>query len=301
MKISNYIEKMENLECWKVINEQDVDILMLSESRCKKRACIFIDNPKFISSIPENVCMVLTTKELENEIVCEGRGAIITAHPRLLFFALHNYLAKNPEYSGVKFESKIDPSAMVSSLADISKHNVIVGKNVVIESFVMIYPDTVIGDNCIIRAGAVIGGCGFEFKRDGDSIASVEHCGGVRIGDHVEIQNNSCIDRAIYPWDDTEIGDYTKIDNLVHVAHAVKIDKNVMIVANTGIGGRVEIKENSWIGFGATIRNGLVIGNNARANMGAVVTKDIPANTAVTGNFAVEHKVFMEHLKNMNR
>lgn len=301
MKISNYLSIMKDVECWNAVNEQDVEVLMLSESHCKQPACIFIDNPKFISTIPENVCMVLTTEELKNDIVRDGRGVIVTAHPRLMFFALHNYLSKTEEYARKKFDSVIDESAIISPLADVSKYNVRIGKNTVVESFVKIYPDTVIGDDCIIRTGAVIGGCGFEFKRDGDSIASVEHTGGVQIGNHVEIQNNSCIDRAIYPWDDTVVGDYTKIDNLVHIAHAVKVEKNVMIVANTGIGGRVEIKENSWIGFGATIRNGLVVGNNARANMGAVVTKSIPDNSAVTGNFAVEHSVFMEHLKNMNK
>ena len=113
----------------------------------------------------------------------------------------------------------------------------------------------------------------------------------------MEIQYNTCVDRAVYPWDNTMIGDFCKIDNLVHVAHAVKIKENVMVVAQSGIGGRVEIEPNTWVGFGATISNGLKIGESARANIGAVVTKNIDAGNSVSGNFAIKHERFLENLK----
>jgi UDP-3-O-[3-hydroxymyristoyl] glucosamine N-acyltransferase len=118
----------------------------------------------------------------------------------------------------------------------------------------------------------------------------------VKIGVNVEIQYNTCVDRAVYPWDDTVIGDYCKIDNLVHIAHGVKLGPKVMIVANSGIGGRTIIKEGAWIGFGATIKNGVILGKKARANMGSVVTKEIPDNSSVTGNFAIEHSKFIQNL-----
>ena len=182
-------------------------------------------------------------------------------------------LFRSREYCRTIYDTIIDETAQISPMASIPKYNVKIGKNTIIEPFVMIYPDTVIADNCIIRAGAVIGGCGFEFKRDGEHIMSVAHCGGVQIGNHVEIQNNTCIDRAIYPWDDTVISDYCKIDNLVYIAHAVKIEKNVMIVATSGVGGRTVIGENSWIGLGAKVRNGIQLGKNSRSENGAVLTK----------------------------
>lgn len=70
-----------------------------------------------------------------------------------------------------------------------------------------------------------------------------------------------------------------------------------MIVANSGIRGRTEIGADTWIGFGATIRNGIAIGNNARVNMGAVVTKPVEDASAVSGNFAIEHHMFIEQMK----
>ena len=297
MKISNIWDSIQGLGTYEVINEQEFDVLMLSESKCEAPACIFVDTEKYVDTIPANVTMVITKAELKNKIIQKGRGVCITEEPRLAFFKIHNALAAQKEYVRERFESQIDKSASISDKADISRYNVKIGKNVVIEPFVMIYPNVEIGDGTIIRAGATIGGNGFEFKHLEQGILSVSHVGGVIIGENVEIQNNTCIDRAIYPWDNTVIGDYTKIDNLVHVGHGVKVDKNVMIVANSGIGGRVEIGANAWIGFGATIRNGLEIGKNARTNMGAVVTKNVAENQAVTGNFAIEHKLFIEKMK----
>lgn len=298
MRISSIWQEIGLTEKCEIINEQDFSVLMLSESKCTESACIFIDNEKFADNIPFNVTMVITKLGLEDKFIQDGRGVCITENPRLTFFMMHNALSATKEYQRKRFETEIDKSASVSEKADICSYNVKIGKNVVIEPFVTIYANVEIGDDTIIRAGATIGGCGFEFKHANQGILSVQHVGGVVIGKNVEIQNNTCIDRAIYPWDNTIIGSNTKIDNLVHVAHGVKVDKNVMIVANSGIGGRVEIHENAWIGFGATIRNGLEVGKNARANMGAVVTKNIEDNQAVTGNFAVKHEKFIEILKN---
>ena len=157
--------------------------------------------------------------------------------------------------------------------------------------------DRVINDNSIIRAGCKIAGEGFEFKNTSEEVFHVSHIGGVIIGESVEIQYNTCIDKAIYPWDNTVIGDHVKIDNLVHIGHAVKVDSRTMIVANSGIGGRVSIGEDVWIGFGATIRNGIHIGDRARTNMGSVVTRNVGTEEAVTGNFAIPHKDFIANLK----
>lgn len=299
MKASEVFERLSLTIGYKIVNEQSFDVFMLSESKCDFKACIFIDSEKYINSIPSNVTMVITNEELSRVVVNEERGAIITEEPRLFFFTMHNLLSKTEWYTRKQFCSCIDSTAEISKLAEISQYNVIIEEDVVIEPFVMIYPNVRIRKGSIIRAGAVIGGCGFEFKRNQSGIMGVEHVGGVEVGEYVEIQNNSCIDRAIYPWDNTVLGDNVKIDNLVHVAHGVKIDKNVMVVANSGIGGRVEIHENAWIGFGATIRNGIALGKNSRANMGAVVTKNVGDDQAVSGNFAMDHHSFIKNMKKM--
>ena len=158
--------------------------------------------------------------------------------------------------------------------------------------------NTVIGDDCVIRTGTKIGGPGFEIKNDGTKTITVTHIGGVVIGNNVEIQQNSNVDKAIYPWDDTIIEDHVRINTLVQIAHGDKIGRFTEIVAHASIQGRVRIGENVWIGPGSVIRNGISIGDNARVNMGAVVTLSVPAGEAVSGNFAINHKLLLEEVKN---
>lgn len=172
----------------------------------------------------------------------------------------------------------------------------IIEKHVTIEPFVCIHENVIIREDSIIRSGSQIGGWGFQFIRQEEDIMLVNHYGRVVIGKNVEIQHNSCVDRAIFPWDSTRIGDHTKIDNLVHIAHCVKIDHGVMVAAGVNIAGSARIKKNAWIGIGVTINNGVTIGENARANIGSVVAASVPDYGSVTGNFAIEHKKFLKRM-----
>lgn len=271
------------------------DTLGLVQSNVQKRVCTFIDDEKFIKSIPQNISIILTNEKIAG--LLPDQDCCVVESPRLTFFRLHNSLCGHEGYRRASAITKLGKNCNISNCASIADKNVIIGKNVVIEEFVSIKENVTIDDYSIIRAGTIIGGEGFEFKKDRDSILSVRHAGGVHIGRNVEIQSNTCIDKALYPWDDTIISDEVKVDNLVHIAHGVKVGRGTMIVANSGIGGRTEIGEDSWIGFNATIRNGLKIGSNARINMGAVVTVDVDDNEHVSGNFAISHNRFIQYIK----
>lgn len=282
-----------------MVNEIEFDVLAITDSETDRTSCVFLDNVKFISHIKPSVKMVMTTPALKTAFAELDVGLCITEKPRELFFMLHNALSEDSSYYRERFTTVVGSNCHISPLSSIATNNVTIGDNVTIEEFVVIRENTVIGDNTIIRAGAKIGGQGFEFKRSVGGIVSVAHLGGVIIGKYAEIQYNTCIDKAVYPFDNTIIGDYSKLDNLVHIGHAVKVANNVMIVANSGVGGRTVIKDNSWIGFAATIINGITVGENSRANIGSVVTKSIPDNGSVTGNFAIEHSKFINNLKIM--
>ena len=297
MLVSSIISKEINFGKFEIINEQEFETMALCGAAIGQKFCTFIDDEKYVKELAENATMIITTPEVGHSLIEMGRGAVLTDCPRNFFFRLHNFLADNKMYAGAIWETQIAPSAHISDLTYISKQNVYIGENTIIEPFVTIYPNVEIGNNVIIRSGAKIGGEGFEFKKENGGILSVKHLGKVKISDHVEIQNNSCVDKAVYPWDATILEEYVKVDNLVHIAHGVKIGKNTMIVAQSGIGGRTVIGENTWIGFGATLRNGIFVGNNARTNMGAVVTKSVEDGAAVSGNFAIDHKKFIEQIK----
>lgn len=280
-------------------NEQRVSSLGLVEYNDGKDVCTFVDNEYYLEKLSDNIQMVLIGEDLLDTLkqYRKSYGICVVENPRLTYFRLHNYLVNDISYRRTDFKTWIGNNCNISSQAVIADKNVIIGNNVTIEEFAVIRENTVINDNSIIRAGCKIAGEGFEFKNTSEEVFHVSHIGGVIIGESVEIQYNTCIDKAIYPWDNTVIGDHVKIDNLVHIGHAVKVDSRTMIVANSGIGGRVSIGEDVWIGFGATIRNGIHIGDRARTNMGSVVTRNVGTEEAVTGNFAIPHKDFIANLK----
>lgn len=282
-----------------ILNEKEFDKLGILDSKLDGTMLSFIDNEKYINSIKENVTMLLTTIDIYDQIkqLNLNCGFCICENPRVDFFKLHNQLSKDLNYRRGFFETKIGDDCEISKLALVSPYNVKIGNHVVIEEFASIKENTVIGDNCIIRAGTIVGGSGFEFKKDCYKQFRVEHLGGVIIGHDVEIQYNCTIDRALYPWDDTKLGNYTKLDNLVHIGHAAKVGERVLFPAGTTVSGRVEIGDDVWIGVGSVISNSITFGDNSRCNIGSVVTKNVPENGNVTGNFAIDHQSFIENLK----
>ena len=276
------------------------DVLGIIDSVTDLPMLTYINSSKYIESLlkKRNVRCVLTNHELyQSYFKDQEYGVVVCEDPRNAFFQLHNQMKQEETYKRKEFETVIGENCHISNLACIAGKNVRIGNNVTIEEFVSIKDNVTIGDNSIIRAGTIIGGSGFEFKKDDGKFYRVEHLGGVKIGDDVEIQYNCAVDKALFPWDDTIIGNHSKLDNLIHIGHAVKIGENVLMPALSVIGGRVEIKDNAWIGIGSVIRNGITIGNNARTNMGAVVTKNVSDNEAVSGNFAIEHSKFISKLK----
>ncbi|KAG9145673.1 hypothetical protein Leryth_018719 [Lithospermum erythrorhizon] len=94
-----------------------------------------------------------------------------------------------------------------------------------------------------------------------------------KVGNHVEIGANTCIDRG--SWRDTAIGDHTKIDNLVQIAHNVVIGKSCMICGQAGIAGSVTLGDYVTLGGRVGIRDHVCIGSNVRLAANSCVTKDI--------------------------
>ncbi|MEE0772734.1 MAG: DapH/DapD/GlmU-related protein [Anaerovoracaceae bacterium] len=297
MRISELMEKYKIVDSYKIDNEKNFDTLGLTESIIDVPYCTFIDDEKYSDNLSEYITMVLTTEELAEKVLGINRGVCIVDNPRNTFFKLHNALGKSNDYMRESFDTVIGRNCNISKMAVIAEKNVIIGDNVTIEEFVVIRENTIIKDNCIIRAGVKIGSVDFEFKRENNTIFGVDHYGGVIIENNVEIQCNSVINRGLYPWDDTFIGAFTKIDAEVLISHGVKIGKCSMIVGHSILGGRTVIGENCWIGISSMIRNGLNIGDNARVNMGAVVTKSVKEGETVTGNFAIRHDKFISNMK----
>ncbi|MGF7012574.1 UDP-3-O-[3-hydroxymyristoyl] glucosamine N-acyltransferase [Lachnospiraceae bacterium PF1-22] len=301
MRLSDIISEISFKEKYSIENEREFEFLGLVAQEMDYKICSFIDDPKYIPNVKSNVTMLLVNKETAVEVkkLLPSIGICVVEKPRILFFEIHNALADDERYIRKNFPSIFGEKCKISSLSSIAENNVVIGNNVIIEEFVVIRENVVIEDDAIIRSGTVIGSVGYEFKRDDNRAFGIKHLGGVVIKKGVEVQHNTCVDKAVYPWDDTVLGEESKIDNLVHISHGVKIGKRTMIVALSGIGGRTVIGDDTWIGFGATVVNGTQIGNKSRVNMGAVVTRAVADNASVSGNFAIDHKRFVNHIKSI--
>jgi UDP-3-O-[3-hydroxymyristoyl] glucosamine N-acyltransferase len=132
-----------------------------------------------------------------------------------------------------------------------------------------------IGDRVRILAGAAIGEPGFGATRGAAGLIDIPQLGRVIIQDGVSIGANSCVDRGAF--EDTVIGENTKIDNQVQIAHNVRVGRNCVMAAHTGISGSVIVGDGVQFGGRAGVADHLTIGDGARVGAAAGVMKDIPA------------------------
>jgi UDP-3-O-[3-hydroxymyristoyl] glucosamine N-acyltransferase len=160
-----------------------------------------------------------------------------------------------------------------------------------------------IGNNCKIQPGAVIGADGFSYERieHSNMLERFPHIGGVKIGDGVEVSSNCSIARG--SLSNTIIGDGTKLDALVHIAHNVEIGRNCVLTAGTIVGGSTKIGDVSWCGLNCTIKHKLIIGNSVIIGNGASVINNIPNGDIVAGVPAkpIKNKIRSKQLALMSR
>jgi UDP-3-O-[3-hydroxymyristoyl] glucosamine N-acyltransferase len=181
--------------------------------------------------------------------------------------------------------------------------NVTVGRNCVLHPNTFIEDGCTIGDNVILHAGVVIGADGFGYVRDQGSYIKFPQIGTVVLEDDVEIGANSCVDRGALG--ETRIGEGTKIDNLVQIAHNVQIGKRVVIAAQTGISGSTVIEDDcvigGQVGMGdhATVKSGAIIGSQAGVLPGKIVRPGVWWGTPVQP--LDEYKRQNAHLKGLTR
>lgn len=146
-------------------------------------------------------------------------------------------------------------------------HKVTIGANTTLHPHVTIYDNCQIGCNVFIHASTVIGSDGFGYILDNGQHLKVPHVGHVIIGDDVEIGANTVVDRATLGA--TVIGQGTKIDNLVQIAHSVKLGKHNILCAFTGIAGsttsgnHVIFAANVGVSDHVRIDDGVILGARA--------------------------------------
>lgn len=265
---------------------------------------VFIDNLADVSHVNETTLdWINPTKEKKQKIAEDSKAQVLLVdksimpiagkvlirvnNPKVALAEIGNHFFVEQPQVGIHPTAIIDPDAKIGNNVAIGAYcvigKVIIGDDCVLDSNVRVYDDTVMGKGCIIKAGAVLGGAGFGFESDENGNKfRFPQIGGLIIGNQVEIGANTCVDRGALS--NTEIGDFTKINNLCHIAHNNKIGKNVIITGCVNISGSNVIEDNVWIAPNASIRGYVHLGKGCVVGMGAVATKDIPAGETWVGN-----------------
>ncbi len=224
---------------------------------------------------------------LPRNIMFNDKTLVAVNNPRLWFMRCMNAFFPQKLEAGIHSTAAIGKNCQIEKDVYIGPYvaigdNVTIGSGTRVYSGVHIHDQVRIGKNVILKSGCVIGSDGFGFEKNDEGILErFPHIGGVIIENNVEVGSNTCVDRGTLS--DTTIGEGTKIDNLVHVAHNVIIGKHCVIVALALIGGGAKIGDGAWIAPTACIRDGITIGKKALVGMGAVVTKNVDDGDIVIG------------------
>ena len=280
------------------------DLCFLYDKKSKDKA----------QNIKAKACIAI--KELSH-LVPDGVILLVVENPKSAFIDLVSSF-----YDEYKPVAKVENDVCISNSAKIGK-NCYIGHHVVIED------DVVIGDNCTIEANVVISrGCkignncriannasiayclmgndcyiytGARIGQDGFGFSVVDgrhkripQIGRVIIGNDVEVGANTCIDRGAL--DDTIIGDGTRVDNLVQIAHNDKIGNCCILVAQTGIAGSCTFGDYVVCGGQTGFADHLNIGSGVQVGAQSGVMRDIEPGAIVMGTPTVPFKDFMRQV-----
>lgn len=226
--------------------------------------------------------------QLINDYKHPNCNYIIVQNPRDAFRRILDH------FFGEKHIPCISKTAIIQSDISSSK-NLSVGEYVLIERNCVIGDDVIIGSGTIIKSGThignhvkigsncTIGGIGFGYeKNEAGYWQHIPHLGKVVIKDNVSIHDNVVINKGVL--NDTIIGEHSKIDSMVMIAHGVTIGKNTIICGQVSIAGSVCIGDHCWIAPNATILNKIRIGNDVFVGIGAVVVNHVSDGKKIFGN-----------------
>lgn len=254
----------------------------------------FVTDRGYFAQARETRAMACFVRADAVEALPAGCTALITPFPQAAYALAADRLYRPRRVDGdaaVAADARLEPGVILASGVVIGSGAQIgrgtrIGANSVIGPGVTLGRDceisanvtigfALIGDRVRILAGSVIGEPGFGATAGARGLVDIPQLGRVILQDGVSIGANACVDRGAF--DDTSIGENSKIDNQVQIAHNVRVGRNCVMAAHTGISGSVVIGDGVQFGGRAGVADHVTIGDRARVGAAAGVMKDIPA------------------------
>jgi UDP-3-O-[3-hydroxymyristoyl] glucosamine N-acyltransferase len=276
----------------------------------------FLDNPKYTEDLSKTKAgaVIVSQELLDDASVPESTAVVVSQNasgafdevvrkygaPSVKFCpGIHSSAVIADEVQIDPAKVEIGPNAVIGFGAIIGDgtrigacstigQEAVVGQNCQIAANVSIREGSKIGDRVVIHGGVVIGGDGFGFEFVNGRHEKVEQLGIVRINDDVEIGAGTTIDRARFG--ETVIGEGTKIDNQVQIAHNVVIGKHCIIVSQTGIAGTSVLGDYVTAAAQVGIAPHVEIGDKAVLGGGAKVISNLEGGVTYFGYPAVPMK-----------
>ncbi len=249
----------------------------------EKGDIVFVDHPKYYNKCLNSAAsFIIINKKMEAP---EGKTLLVTDEP----FEAYSSIVKH-------FNAFVPATKMISDSAVVAEgtvimpnvfigHNVTIGSGCIIHPNVSIYENCMIGNNVIIHSGTVIGADAFYFntKKNRDVwYKKMQSCGRVIIEDDVELGACCTIDRGVSS--DTRIGQGSKLDNQVHIAHEVVLGKNCLIAAQAAIAGATVLGDGVTLWGQTGISKTLKLGNNVTVLAQSGLGEDIEDNKVYFGS-----------------
>jgi UDP-3-O-[3-hydroxymyristoyl] glucosamine N-acyltransferase len=275
----------------------------------------FVANPKYAAAARLTKATAVIVAENFPVIPC----ATLRVEDPYLSFARALELFHQPlQYApGVHPTAVIHPTAKIGRNAHIGPYvvvdqNIEIGDHAVLLAQVVVYRGVKIGDNffahahsvirencrignnVLLQNGVVIGSDGFGFAKTQDSRwHKIPQPAPVIIEDDVEVQANSCIDRASVG--ETRIRRGVKIDNLVQVGHGSQVGEDALLCSQVGLAGSSEIGNRVILTGQVGVVGHCKVGEGAIVTPQSGVANDIPAGALVSGAPAVDHKLWLKY------
>lgn len=274
------------------------------------------DNPKLASQIAQSKASAVIVSD---NFTPEGIPYIVVDNVHAAFATLIEKL--RPERTvanpGINATAEVDPSAVVHPTAFVGANvkiapRVVVGEHVSIEEGcvlhagaqvmrgcqlgrqvelfpnVVLYENTKLGDRVVVHAGSVLGAYGFGYERTGGHFRRSAQLGWVEVANDVEIGACTTIDRGTYGH--TYIGEGTKIDNQVMIAHNCRIGRQNLICSHVGIAGSATTGDYVVLAGQAGVRDHVHIGDRSIICAQAGVMNDVPPGVTLVGSPAIPER-----------